>query len=153
MKKIQLVLLLSAITFSIAVNAQTSERENALLECIGGVSANAIYNTYLVIGSVADQVAGKCIENATAKQLMEEQQSLLDAQNGLLQALLDKKALSSADDKLYVEDIVALNKNLKKQAGLLVTFIETGTAASGTAFDEQRKKNWKEIARLLGLKE
>src|SRR5712671_4901173 len=69
------IIFLFLLIASISSFSQTCEqREGKLLEAVGGFSAGALYNTYLLIGMVWDEKEN--YDTAIARQILDEQKNL-----------------------------------------------------------------------------
>lgn len=152
MKKIffaLLVLIISVNSFS-----QTcEEREDKLLSAVGGFSAGLLYNTYGLIGSVADAFGKDAYSAETVTDLMNAQKNMADNIIKMLDGLIKDNALKDENDKNYViatKDIIA---GLKKQAEILADYAKTNSSQQQRAYEQQRQKNWKDISKLMGIEE
>jgi len=152
MKKIILslaILIVSPVTF-----AQTcEEREDKLLGMMGGLSAGFLYNTYGLIGSIADGYGQDAYSESTVIDLLEAQKKLADNMITLLDKMVVENAFKKQTDKDYVVSSVAIIKGLKIQVQLLVSLIKNKTQKNIAAYDQQRNKNWKDLSKLMGVDE
>jgi len=143
------VLLISAVSFS-----QTcEEREDKLLGMMGGMSAGFLYNTYGLIGSIADGYGQDAYDAATVNDLLEAQKKLADNLVELLEKMISENAFKKPSNKEYVAAAVQVIKGLKAQAQLLLNMVSNKTQKNIKAYDEQRNKNWKDISKLMGVEE
>lgn len=152
MKKIFFALLV--LTISVNSFSQTcEEREDKLLSAVGGFSAGLLYNTYGLIGSVADAFGKDAYSAETVTDLMNAQKNMADNIIKMLDGLIKDNALKDENDKNYViatKDIIA---GLKKQAEILADYAKTNSSQQQRAYEQQRQKNWKDISKLMGIEE
>lgn len=152
MKKIffaLLVLIISVNSFS-----QTcEEREDKLLSAVGGFSAGLLYNTYGLIGSVADAFGKDAYSAETVTDLMNAQKNMADNIIKMLDGLIKDNALKDENDKNYVIATKEIIAGLKKQAEILADYAKTNSSQQQRAYEQQRQKNWKDISKLMGIEE
>lgn len=152
MKKIffaLLVLIISVNSFS-----QTcEEREDKLLSAVGGFSAGLLYNTYGLIGSVADAFGKDAYSAETVTDLMNAQKNMADNIIKMLDGLIKDNALKDENDKNYVTATKEIIAGLKKQAEILADYAKTNSSQQQRAYEQQRQKNWKDISKLMGIEE
>lgn len=152
MKKI--IIACSLVLVSLNLNSQTcEERENKMLTIIGGFSAGMLYNTYGVIGAVADGFTNDAYKSNEVNNLMTAQKSMADNIIKMLNESLDEKIFSKEADKKFAESVIELIKGLKKQAQFLIEVSETNSGKKKDAYEEQRKKNWADLSKLMGIDE
>ena len=152
MKK-YLLILAALFVFSNSYSQTCEEREDKLLSAVGGFSAGLLYNTYGLIGSVADAFGKDAYTAETVTDLMNAQKNMADNIIKMLDGLINDKALKDENDKNYViatKDIIA---GLKKQAEILVNYAKTNNNQQQKAYEQQRQKNWKDISKLMGIEE
>ncbi len=107
MKKIFFVLLIFAISHR-AVSQTCEEREDQLLGMMGGLSAGFLYNTYGLIGSIADGYGQDAYSESTVIDLLEAQKKLADNMVALLEKMVAENAFKKQTDKDYVVSSVAV---------------------------------------------
>jgi hypothetical protein len=152
MKKIFIaltVLFLSSISY-----AQTcEEREDKLLSSMGSFSAAVLYNSYGMIGAIADGYNNNAYDAKAVNDLMVTQQKLYDNLAQVLEELKSGNVLKDESDKKYAASAIEILKGLKRQAKLMNDYAETRNQKNQELFEAQRKKNWKDIATLMGIEE
>lgn len=129
------------------------EREGKLLEAIGSFSATAIYNTYGVIGSIADGFGGDVYKAEMVNSLLSAQISLCDNLIKVMDSLKTDKTLTAASDQNYATDVVAILKGLKNQAKFFLEYVKDKSQQKLDDYSNQRDKNWKDICKLMGIEE
>ena len=150
MKKIMLAVLLIGLIKP--ATAQTcEEREAKLLYIFGGATAVVMYNTYAFVGAVADAHAKKAYETDFSLQLLEEQVKFISNQLKLSDTLINANYVKSAEDRIFFSDYIGVLKGVQLQAQHYIDLVKTQHEDKRTAYNEQRKKNWAEIKRLLGI--
>jgi hypothetical protein len=138
--------------FSTATFAQT-DRENVVLEALGGFSALALYNTYIVVGAVADGYAYEVYDKEMATNLVTEQISSIQILVDHCDKLLTGTNLQNASDKEYVTGIRTALYLLKDEAAALKGYIETASEDDQKAYSDKRNAAWKKISVMLGLEQ
>jgi hypothetical protein len=142
------------LTASISSFSQTcEERENKLLECIGGFSAGMLYNTYGVIGSISDGFAHDVYDALTISNLMDAQIKVADNLIKILEELKNGSYLKDKKDQDFASSVIIILKGLKKQAQLLEDFTDNKSRQKQETYEEQRKQNWSAISKLMGIEE
>lgn len=140
--------LLLVLFTSFATPAIAQESGN-MLEALGAVSAQSMYNTYLAIGAVADNYASEGYDAETVTTLMDEQIGLLSKVNGYYKGLLSGTTLSNADDRTFIRNVQKTNEKLALMASTLKAYVNgTGEA---DAFQDARTATWTDISKLLGI--
>jgi len=140
MKKIILALVI-LISIPRAFSQTCEEREDQLLGMMGGLSAGFLYNTYGLIGSIADGYGQDAYSESTVIDLLEAQKKLADNMIALLDKMVVENAFKKQTDKDYVVSSVAIIKGLKIQVQLLISLIKNKTQKNITGYDQQRNKN------------
>jgi hypothetical protein len=152
MKKI--IIAISFISIHYITNAQTcEEREEKLLSTVGGFSAGLVYNTYGLIGSVADGYSKDAYSPETVSDLMNAQKKMADNLVKMIQGLINENSLKENRDKNYMLALMEVIQGLKKQAELLIDYSTTNSGQKQRAYEEQRKKSWSAISKLMGIEE
>lgn len=129
------------------------EREGKLLEAVGSFSAGLLYNTYGVIGSIADGYARDVYNLQTVNDLLDAQKRLTDNLVKVLDDLKSGNFLKDKPDQDYAVSAVDILKGLKKQAQWFQDYAKTSNKQKQADYEEQRKKNWKDISKLMGIDE
>jgi hypothetical protein len=145
------LILLSITGFTQAPSCE--QKVEKFLEMTGTLSAGVLYNTYGVIGSIADGFAHEAYDQKTAGELLSSQVRLMDNVIKALKELNDGKFLSGVTDQQYVDTVISILRGLQKQANYVKDYMADKSDAKQTAYDTQRNKNWKEISALMGIEE
>jgi hypothetical protein len=124
--------------------------KSAALECLGGLTGVALYNTYGFIGAVGDGYEEKMYEGTYAKELMDEQIVIIGSLREQMSELLNSGFLSDESDKAYVSDVLETLDYLEMEAEGLKLYVDEGSTDD---FQENREKAWANISVLLGLEE
>ncbi|HMK25441.1 MAG TPA: hypothetical protein VK483_05365 [Chitinophagaceae bacterium] len=149
-----LFITLCLFTVSLGGFSQTcEEREDKLLEAVGGFSAGMLYNTYGLIGSISDGYAHDAYDALTIHDLMEAQKRVFDNLVTVVEVLKNEGYLKDVKDKDYAVSIISILKGLKKQAQLLEDYTDNKSRQKQEAYDAQRKQNWSAISKLMGIGE
>ncbi|MBL7748990.1 MAG: hypothetical protein JNM19_16240 [Chitinophagaceae bacterium] len=138
----------------LAVLAQTGEeKEKKLVQAITSFSAATLYNTYGIIGSISDGFGADAYDAETVKNLLNAQQELMD---NLVKVVEDLKSSGTVSDSItinYITTAAAIMKNLKQQARLMTDYARTKKRSLLDEYEKQRNNNWKDISKLMGVKE
>lgn len=152
MKKIFFIILISLLSAP-SFSQTCEEREDKLLQAFGGFSAGFLYNTYGLIGSVADGYMKDVYSDEMLNDLMKAQKNVLDNLVTVLSNMITEKTLNDVADVNYCNKAINIMKGLKTQAELLQEYGRKRNRDSQNAYDAQRQKNWKDISQLMGIKE
>ena len=152
MKKIILILLIAGLC-SKAYSQTCEEREQKLLVVMGGFSAGYLYNTYGMIGSIADGFGHAVYETETVADLIKAQEKLAENIITLLEKSVTENVFASETDKNYINSSVTILKGLKKQMSLLIVYSNNKSKKNLDALEAQRNQNWKDLSKLMGVKE
>jgi hypothetical protein len=142
------------ITLSPCFSQKTCEqREKKLLEGFGSFSAGFLYNTYGLIGSITDGYIHKAYSKDDAYDLLEAQKKLADNMTKMLNGLKTDSTFQDQKNINYVTDAAKIIEGLKKQASLIQEYTRSRKQKELDAYEEQRKKNWKDVSTLMGIEE
>ncbi|MNK00395.1 hypothetical protein D3C87_181790 [compost metagenome] len=120
-------------------------------EAFGGVSSITVYNTYLTIGAIADAYVGEVYTSDRVKELMGEQIAMMQSVIEMLSKCQVAKSNGlTADDVLYIKELIACLESLKGEAQGLSDFTG-GSADAQSRYNTYREKAWEQIKDLLGL--
>jgi hypothetical protein len=148
------ILACTLIIISLSSSSQTCElREEKLIECLGAFTAGYLYNTYGLIGSVSDAFANDVYDAKTTNNLLGAQKKVLDNLGPLLDSLVSIGTFSSKEYREDVATTKSIFNGLKKQIDLMLEYIRSKTPQRLEAFEEQRKKNWSAISKMMGIDE
>lgn len=147
-------LIILCLAFSIPASSQTcEERESKLLELNGSLSAGFIYNTYAVIGALADGFGHDVYDKESITDLFAAQRKMASNMVEVLQETISKNILKDQEDKDYVRSSVVIVKNFITQIDLFLKYVQNKTQKNLNAFQAERTQNWKQISKLMGIKE
>ena len=133
--------------------AQTCEqREEKIKNSLNSFSAALLYNTYGLIGSIADGFGQDVYNSETAINLLDAQKKLMDNLVNVLDDL-SKNNFLPEKDSIYASSASTILKGLKKQAELMQDYCNNKRQQKLNAYEEQRKKNWSAINSLMGVKQ
>jgi len=148
------IIALFLLTASINSFSQTcEERESKLLSAVGGFSAGFLYNTYGLIGSISDGYTHEAYDALTVSDLMGAQKKLADNLVKVLEELKSGSFLKDKQDQDFAGSVINILKGLKKQAQLLEDYVDNKSKQKQDAYEVQRKKNWSDISKLMGIDE
>ncbi len=129
------------------------EREGKMLTIIGGFSAGLLYNTYGVIGSVADGFMKDAYTGETVTNLMNAQKAMADNFIKMMNNNLKENVFTKEADITYMKSAIEIIKGLKLQAGFLIDLTEVNSNKKRDEYETQRQKNWSSISKLMGIEE
>lgn len=148
-----LVAILFLVPATTAIAQTCEEREKQLITTVGAFSAGYLYNTYGLIGSIADGFGHDTYKPDHTHDLLEAQKKVLDNMISVIGKLTGEGNLGNEDNINYMKKAAEVMKGLKKQAQLLQDYVQNKRQSLLNAYDEQRTKNWKAISKLMGIEE
>ncbi|HQW44422.1 MAG: hypothetical protein IPP02_10105 [Chitinophagaceae bacterium] len=152
MKKILVGLCMMATTLT-GFTQTCEEREDELLVVMGSLSAGFLYNTYGLIGSIADGYGHDVYTASTVTDLLMAQNKLADNMIALLEQKVRENIFKAESNKNYMTNSVSIIKGLKAQIDLFLKLVKNKNQKNLDAYDEQRTKNWKDLSKLMGIEE
>jgi hypothetical protein len=148
------IMILFLMTAALNSFSQTCEqREDKLLEALGGFSAGMIYNTYGLIGSISDGYAHDAYDAVTVSDLLDAQKRVADNLVKVFEDLKTGGFLKDQKDIDYINSTINILKGLKKQAQLVEDYADDKSKQKQDAIETQRKQNWSAISKLMGIEE
>lgn len=154
MKKIILLAIISILSLnSFSQQPACEQREEKLLQTIGSFSSALFYNTYGALGSIADGYTNDLYNNNMVNGLLDAQKKLMD---NLMKVLIDLDTghyVIDTKNRDYIASSIDILKGLKQQAQLVLDYVKSKTPQRLEAYEAQRQKNWKDISKLMGIKE
>ncbi len=121
-------------------------------EAFGGVSSITIYNTYITIGAIADAHVNEVYDATRVKELMGEQTSMLQSVIDMLsKCKVVKTDGLTADDVVYIKDLIACLESLKAEAQGLSDYAGSKSEDAQARYNSNRDKAWGQIKAILGL--
>ena len=144
-----LMLILSSC--SLQVSAQEMDPQTVMLETFGAVSGIVIYNTYIVLGTVADGFEGEVYDSATVITYIDEQVAVLQNLAEQFRKVYDARYMTDEGDQAFLLELETACNLLRDQALALTTYVIDGTDEKADAFQEKRTMAWDKIAWLLEI--
>ncbi len=151
MRKLILIALLT-----ISINSYSQEavdRENKLFELFNNFSTAYLFNTYGLIGSLADGYDHNTYDNATVTDLMNAQKKLASDLATVIEKKLDEELFSDDKRKKYLNSFISVLKEFSVQIDLFLKMVKNNSRKNQDAYVDQRKKSWKDISSLVGIKD
>ena len=106
--------------------SQTCEqKKEKLFGVTEAFSAGFLYNTYGLIGSIADGHTADAYDPQTTVDLLEAQKRMCDNMIKIVDELQAGNTLDDKNDSAYISGVVTTVKGLKKQAELLLSYVKT----------------------------
>lgn len=152
MRKLLLFFLFSAFFFTTKAQ-QSGEREPKLIELLNSYSAGFLYNTYGLIGSIADGFTAEAWPASQATDLLDAQKKLAENMSVQLEKMISEGAFEKEKDRNYMSSVSRLLRGLGMQAGLLTNLVNNKNRKTTEAYEKQRDQNWKDLSKLMGIKE
>jgi hypothetical protein len=148
MKTVLSFLIVIFLSFSPA-KAQCSDD---MLGAFGGVSAIAMYNTFVGIGAIADGYTNKQYDAQYVQTLMDEQIGMLTSVSDMLTKVIENNN-NNVDvlDKDFMREILVAFDYLKLEAVYLKEYSNTKSTEASTSYDSNRQLAWDKISELMGL--
>lgn len=120
---------------------------------MGSLSAGFLYNTYGLIGSIADGFSHDAYDENTTTDLLNAQKKLADNMVSLFEKIIGENALKDQKDKDYLTAFISIIKGFKTQVDLLLKVVKNNSKNNLDNYETQRTKSWKDISQLMGIKE
>jgi len=148
------ILLILSFAFSLQASSQScEEREGKLLELNGSLSAGFAYNTYAVIGALADGFGHEVYDKETIMDLFAAQRKMASNMVETLEGTVSKNIFKDQADKDYMTSLTSIVKNFITQIDLFQKYVQNKTQKNLDAFQAQRTQNWKQISKLMGIED
>jgi hypothetical protein len=152
MKALKILALITGLTLNaMQIAAQDPDAESIMLETFGAVSGVLIYNSYIVIGAVADGFEYEVYDSAQVKVYMDEQVGAMENMARQYQMLYDSGYLADEADQEFVNELVTTCNLLKDEASALNLYVLSPTDENAQVFQDNRTNAWNKIAYLLGI--
>jgi hypothetical protein len=150
MKKFLIALSLSTISLG-GLSQTCEEREDKLLGALGALSAGYMYNTYAAIGAICDGFIADTYSQDAADEMLDNQKKLSDNLAKQLTDLIEKNVWLEKNDQDFMRASLLIIKGLKNQAQYFQDYMKNKSDQRKDKFEDQRKENWKQISKLMGL--
>ncbi len=144
MKKI-LVLIIFLVA-AMTLTAYNSKQEEQLMYNQGFFGAVFCYQTYTVIGVIADSWVGKVYKSEDAVELITETINFLTNARKNLNDLTQLQISSS--DRSVLLQMLSIIDDLNREADALKNFIQTGETKYQDNYSYYREQAWKKIKEL-----
>ena len=135
-----LALLLSAPAFA--------QEEDSALYAVGALGASNLYNTYFLLGTLADGYPTAAYTAQFADELARDIIGLNESSREVLQRLIDQKTVVG-EDKQLVLNMITAHELLTGQAWGLISYVEDSSDTE--AWFSYRRRAWEIITDILGI--
>lgn len=152
MKKLTLILLF-LFTLTHSHSQDCSERENKLFELINNFSSAYLFNTYGLIGSIVDGHAYDAYEDDMVINLLNAQKKLATDMAALINRKITDDTVMEVNRKYYLESYSKILLSFNEQIDLYFKVLKNNSKKNMDAYLAYRKKLWKDISNLLGMKD
>ena len=132
-------------------NCDESERNSNAI--IAALSAGFLYNTYALIGSLADGYETNAFDEATLVDLLDAQKQMARNMSTLFEKQDTDPNLQELGRKEYMRSLTTIIKEFELQMNLLVKMVQNKSRKNIEAYTTQRSKSWKDISKLMGVKD
>ena len=146
------LLIILCLNFSSPALSQTcEERESKLLELNGSLSAGFMYNTYAVLGSLADGFGHEVYDKETITDLMTAQRKMVSNMVEVLEKSIAEKLFVAKDDRDFTSASIVVVKSFITQVDLFLKYVQNRSQKNLNAFQAERTNNWKQLSKLMGI--
>ena len=146
------LLIILCLNFSSHSLSQTcEERQGKLLELNGSLSAGFMYNTYAVLGSLADGFGHEVYDKETITDLMAAQRKMASNMVEVLEKSIAEKLFVDQDDRDFTTASVVVVKSFITQVDLFLKYVQNRSQKNLNAFQAERTSNWKQLSKLMGI--
>jgi hypothetical protein len=128
-------------------------KEDKLFELINNFSSAYLFNTYGLIGSIADGHTHNAYEDNTVKDLLNAQKKLVTDLSGVVEKKLAEDSLITQSRKDYLKAFTEVLKEFNEQIDLYLKYMQNDSRKNMDAYISFRKKLWKDINQLYGIKD
>lgn len=152
MKKLIIVSIVTMMAINVH-SQETEKRENNLFELFNNFSTAYLFNTYALIGSIADGYDKNAYDENTVTDLLNAQKKLATDLVVLIENKLKGEVFTIERRKKYLESFIPILNEFNLQIDLFFKVLKNNSRKNVDAYVEQRKKSWKDISNLVGLKD
>lgn len=138
---------------SAQVSAQEEEKpsdELARVQIIGALTKFYPYQTFLMVGMLADAYQKEVYTAATVQQFLTEVDAMLTDTTKRIE--LVRGGFTSDTDKEYFDQVIDICDLLKKQAKGLSDYTKTKSQADLNRYSKAREQVWPQLQEILGIK-
>jgi hypothetical protein len=136
-------------TASVGATTTPATPDAASLEAIGTLAAAHYFQTYLLLGFVADAKANGNYAGEDARKVLQSILSVIDSVDRQLDSLA--KRPMAKEDRSSLEQMRAISVMLRRQGKDLQTCWESGQEEDRTRYESERKVLYSAISKLMGI--
>ena len=125
-----------------------AQEEDTALYAVGALGASNLYNTYFLLGTLADGYATAAYTAQFADELARDIIGLNESSIEVLQRLVDQN-ITVGEDRQLVLDMITAHELLTGQAWGLIAYVEDSTDTA--AWFSYRRQAWELITAILGI--
>ena len=144
-----LLAVLSALVLAIA---PVRAADDALLSTLGYTTGQSVLVTHLAIGTLADAYVGKMYKSEQATSIVTTYINVTKGMKEHMIKLMDAGTLNK-NDAQFVQSTIDVLDLVLREGDDLRDYIGSGKQNDAQAYDGSRKKAWREIKTLLGMKD
>ena len=138
---------------SAQTQTNTCTGKDQALETLGATGGMMIYNTFLVIGTIADGNTKAVYEDQFAIDLLDEQIAAINLLDTQYTELYKSGFITDASDKKFIEDVIKALHLLKNEATHLKRYISYDLDSDLDEYNAARNSAWDLIKEILGIEE
>ena len=131
----------------------TNDKENKQFELFNNFSTAYLFNTYALIGSLADGFDHDAYDESTVTDLLNAQKKLASGLAIELDKKLKDTVFTSEKRKQYLDSFRKILDEFNLQIDLFLKFVRNNSKKNEDAYITQRKKSWIDISNLVGIKD
>lgn len=128
----------------------TKPKDDPRLVVIGGLGANALYASYMLVGVTADGFAKDVYTADQVTSIVDSVISVFKVNKEQLAAL--RKMELTEEDAKSLDEMIGLIDMISEYADLLGKYAKEKDPKMADAFQEHRAKTWERLKKLLGIK-
>ncbi|MBI2899064.1 MAG: hypothetical protein HYY17_02700 [Planctomycetes bacterium] len=125
-------------------------KDDPKLLAIGGLGGSAVYFSFLLVGTTADAFGKESYDADQVKTIVDSVMTLLKTNADQI-AAVRRGGLTEEDDK-YANELIVVLGMIRDYAKLLGDYAKGKDPKVAQKFDDQRKKTWERVKKLLGIK-
>lgn len=144
MKRFLAVLLIAVVGLS----TLPAQEEDPALYAVGALAASNLYNTYFLLGTLADGYASDAYPVSFARDLTRDVIGLSETAVEVLRELMSSEEVVSADRQL-VQQMIAAHTSLINQAWGLINYIDDSSQTED--WFAYKEEAWLRITAILGI--
>ncbi|MDX1905789.1 MAG: hypothetical protein SF053_02055 [Bacteroidia bacterium] len=136
--------------FACSISIFSLRAQDIVLETLGVSSGQAVYLTYVAMGTVVDAYNANAYDTTTATQMLTNYMNMSEAAANQYKKLIEANLLTE-EDQSYVVQLSEIYQLLYAEASAFKSYIEGADETYLTIYDARRNEAWTRITGLLGV--